>query len=114
MKDLFREQSQIVWIHVAEEAIDDPYEKNVTHTEVMSLPIKAIITDLTATQINYKMIGILTANAKEIIIESKWKELIKQSYTIEVNDIQYIGWRQEGKLQYRIEQGYLRLYIYSK
>lgn len=114
MEELFREKSQKIRIYLATETIDDPYEKNVKLKELNPLPIRAIVTDLTASSAQWKMIGIVADKAKEIIVEKKYRSLIEKSYKIEVNGDFYNGWKINGRLQIREEGNYLRCYIYIK
>ncbi len=112
MDKLFREESQKIRIIFTTERETDPYEHTVDFTELPSLPISAIVTDLTMTQVNYKMPGIVTDKSKEIIIEKKYESLLLKSYKIKIGSDYYIGWKQNGRLQYRIEGEYLRAYVY--
>jgi len=114
MDKLFFEQSKSIKIYLATETQLDPFEKNVSRSYLNPLPIKAIITDLVASQINWKMPGIIADKAKEIIIKKKYRNLIERSQKIEVNDELYEGWRLNGKMQIREEGNYLRIYIYMK
>jgi hypothetical protein len=121
LKDIFSKQGKWVRIYVGKETIQDPYEKNVVVSNINPIPVRAIIEDLTATQANYKMPGIIISKAKDILIEVKHKSLFELSSKIEINGDFYEGWRESGKMQFREElgldkfhKGYLRLYVYSK
>lgn len=114
MEELFREKSQKIRIYLATETIDDPYEKNVKLKELNPLPIRAIVTDLTASSAQWKMIGIVADKAKEIIVEKKYRSLIEKSYKIEVDGDFYNGWKMNGRMQIREEGNYCRIYIYIK
>jgi len=116
MDKLFREHSQNIRIYLAIETTDDPYEKNVTLSELNPIPIKAIVTDLTFAKSQWAMPGIITDKAKEIIVEKKYRSLLEKSYKIQiVGDIDYYeGWKQNSKMQIREEGNYLRCYIYIK
>lgn len=114
MENLFKEKASIIYIYTGKENIIDPYEKNVETILLPPIPIKAIVTDLIFSQIQWKMVGVTTSKAKEIIIEKKWEKLLKLSHRIKIGDEYYYGWRINEKLQYRIEQNYLRVYIYIK
>ena len=114
MDKLFKEEAKTIRITLAQEQELDPYEHNVKLIELPSLPIKAIITDLTASQSQWKMAGIVTDKAKEMIIEKRYESLLLKSKKIQVDNDYYVGWRQNGRLQYRIEGDYLRAYIYIK
>jgi len=114
MEQLFREESQFIRIYYSVEQETDPFEHTVELTDLPSLPIKAIVTDLIASQAIWKMPGIKLSKAKEIIIEKKYRSLIEISEKIKVDDDYYEGWKENGKLQIRQEGDYLRIYIYSK
>ncbi len=114
MDTLFKHLAQNIKVYCGIETIVCPYEKNVTITYLNPLPIKAIVTDLTQNKIQYTMAGIITSNAKEIIIEKKYLSLLKASQKIEINNEYYHGYRINGKLSYRIEQNYIRANVYIK
>jgi len=112
MDNLFKEKSQKIRIILAMEQETDPYEHTVDFIELPSFPISAIVTDLTATKAQYAMPGISVDSAKEIIIEKKYESLLLKSYRIKIRNDYFVGWIQNGKLQYRIEGDYLRAYVY--
>jgi len=114
MEELFREKSRTIRIYLGTEVEIDPYEHTTETTMLNPLPIKAIVTDLTASQSQWKMAGIVADKAKEIIIEKKYESLLLKSQKIQVDNDYYVGWRQNRRLQYRIEGDYLRAYIYIK
>ena len=114
MEELFREKSRTIRIYLGVEVETDPYEHTTETTMLNPLPIKAIVTDLTASSAQWKLAGIVVDKAKEIIIEKKYESLLLKSQKIKVDNDYYVGWRQNGRLQYRIEGDYLRVYIYIK
>ncbi len=116
MDELFKNHSQKIKIYLATETIDDPYEKNVSLTELNPIPIKAIVTDLTFAKVQYAMPGIITDKAKEIIVKKKYRSLLEKSYKIQIlGDTDYYeGWKSNSKMQIREEGNYLRCYIYIK
>lgn len=114
MNELFREKSRTIRIYLGVEVETDPYEHTTETTMFNPLPIKAIVTDLTATQSQYKMAGIVADKAKEIIINKRYESLLLKSQKIQVDNDYYVGWKQNGRLQYRIEGEFLRAYIYIK
>ena len=113
MEQLFREHAINIRIFYGKEEIADPYEKNTSLTEFPSLPVKAIVTDLVASQAIWKMPGIQVNKIKEIIIEKKYESFLLLSQRIKIGDTDYKGWKVNGQLQYRVEENYLRAYIYS-
>ena len=116
MDNLFEVASQKIRIYIGRETVDDPYEKNVTVSMLNPVPISAIVSDLVFSQINWKMPGIVTDKAKQLIIKKRHKNLLQKSQKIQVvgETEYYEGWRQNGKLQFRQEGDFLRCYIYVK
>jgi len=114
MKYIFREKGEYIKLHLATEVTQDPYEKNVTFSEVTTVPVKAIVTDFVASQSMWKMPGIEVDKAKEIIIDKKHENTLKQTNKITIRNEQYLGWRINGQLQYRVEQEIIRAYVYIK
>ena len=62
MDKLFQETAKNIKIFLAIETIDDPYEKNVSLTDLNPIPIKAIVSDLTFAKINWAIPGVLVEN----------------------------------------------------
>lgn len=114
MNELFKEHSKKIKFYLAVTSTEDPYEKNESLSELPSLPVDAIVTDLTFAKVQWAMPGIATESAKEIIIEKKHKTLFENTYKIEIDNVLYEGWKISGKLQYKVEQDYIRAYIYRK
>ncbi len=114
MENLFKEHSKSIRIYTATTTLEDPYEKNVSLTELHPLSIKAIVTDLIASQITWKMPGIETDGAKEIIIEKRYRSLIEKSVKIQIDDDFFEGWKINGRMQIREEGDYCRIYLYIK
>lgn len=112
MKELFNEKSIKIRIYTAIEAIDDPYEQNVIITELPSLAISAIVTDISPTSAAWKMGGLETQKTKQIIIEKKYRSLLENSYKILVSGELFEGWRISGKMQMIEEGEYLTFYCY--
>ena len=116
MDNLFNEKCQKIKMFLGKETEVDPYEKNVELTMQNPIPIKAIVTDLISSQIGWKMPGIITDRAKEIIIRKKDRPMLEMSRKIQiVGDTDYYeGWKTNSKMQIREEGDYCRCYIYIK
>ena len=114
LHELIRNNGKIIDFYLAREEMDDPFEKNVSVTLINPIPVKGLVTDLTTSKVQWTMVGIVTNKAKEIIIESRYKDLLEQSQKIKIDNEYYVGYRQNGQLQYRIEGSYIRAYIYIK
>ncbi len=114
LNEFFGEHAKTIRIYLATETITDPYEKNVSLTQLNPIPIRAIISDVSPASAVYKMPGISTEKVKEIIIKSKYESLLIQSQKIKIENDYYEGWRISGRLSYRIEGDFLRAYCYIK
>ena len=114
MDNLFNELSQKILIYPAVITVNDPYEKNISTTYLNPLPIKAIVTDLLASQISWKMPSITTDKAKEIIVQKKYRSLLEKSYKIKIDDDYFQGWKINSRMQIRTEGQFLRCYVYIK
>jgi len=116
MDDIFKEHSKCIRIYIGHEVEIDPYEHNTEVSLLSPTNIKGIITDLTATQANWKMPGIKFSQVKDLLIEKKHRRLLELSQKIELQDgmdiVSYEGWRVNGRMQIREEGNYLRVYIY--
>lgn len=114
LKELIREEGKWIKVFLAKETQVDPFSKEVSSSMINPIPIRGLVTDLTVTKAHYAMIGVMTDKAKEIIIPKSKKSLLEQSHKLQIDDEYYVGWRENGKFQYRIEGDYLRAYIYIK
>ena len=114
MNNVFRDFSQTIKIYLATETVVDPYEKNTSLSELNSIPIKAIVTDLISSQSQWKMPGIVTEKAKALIINKRHKSLIEKSQKIEIDGEYFEGWKVNGRMQIRDDGDYVRVYIYIK
>ena len=116
-KQLFRESSTKLLVYIATEVVNDPIEKTTTKTFLNSLPIDAVVADLSSARAVYKMNGKLVDKAKEIIVERKHRPLLELSYKFKVqgeSDL-YQGWKVNKKMQiFELDRDFIRLYIYIK
>jgi len=114
MENLFKEMAQKIRIFMGISIIEDPYEKNSSETLLHSIPLRAIISDVSPASSVWKMPGIVSEKTKQIIIEKKYESLLKQSQKIRIDGEDYYGYKVNGRLSYTIEQDYLRAYVYIK
>lgn len=112
MDNLFRNHSKKIFFILATTTIIDPFEKNTAKTQLPSIPVDAIVTDLSPTSAEWKMPGISISKAKEIMIEKKQEDLLRLTHIIEIDGEKYHGWMKNGKLSYRINGNYLFAYIF--
>jgi len=114
-KELIKEIGQTLLVYLGVERSADPFEQNVTTTFISPIPIQAIVTDLTPTQVQWKMVGVTTNKAKEVIVPKSKRNLIEQSSKIVIDGDDYLGWRDSaGKMVIREIGDYIRIYCYSK
>jgi hypothetical protein len=118
MKTVFRDHSQPIRLYPSISSDNDPYEHNKTDIELNPITIKAIVTDLAFEKVTWAMPGIVTDNAKQIIIEARNLSILLNSYKIQVGEEYFEGWRISGRLQYKLEgespYHFIRAYIYRK
>jgi hypothetical protein len=110
---LFKTKAQTIKIYLALEEVIDPYEKNVSLTYLNPIPIKAIVSDLTTSQLIWKLPGIRADKGKELLIKNKDFHLIEKSQKIEIEGEEYYGWKDNAgnRIQYIEEDQYYRLFI---
>ena len=115
LTDLFRDQQKQILLYMGIETVKDTYEKNVTMAYINPITINGIVSDMSSTRANYKMPGIMLSKAKEILIESRYLKTIEVTQKIRISGDSdyYEGYRINGKLQYREEGDFIRLFIYT-
>ena len=114
MENLFKEMAQKIRVYLSVSTTLDPYEKNTSETMIHPIPISAIVTDVAFGKIQWAMCGVVTDKAKEIGVEKKYRSLIEKSYKLQIDGEDYIGWKQNSKMQIREEGDYCRIYVYIK
>lgn len=111
---LIREEGKYIRIYPAREVKVDPYEDEVDFEMLQPIAIKAIVSDLTFSQAQWKITGVSASLTKEIILPKRYKQLLEHSYYIEIDEDFYKGWRVNGKMQIREEGNYIHLYVYKE
>ena len=112
MIELFKENSEKILVYMSVSTVTDPYDKTTSEVILNSLPIDAIVTDISGSSMTYKTQGIIQDDAKELIIEKKHRKLMELSYKITVDSIDYQGFKKNGIMSIRnIDKNYCRLYI---
>jgi hypothetical protein len=118
MRYLFRDHSQPIQLFPSISTDNDPYEHNKTAQELNPIPIKAVVTDLAFEKVTWVMPGIVTDNAKQIIIEARNLSILLASQRIRINGEDFEGWKVNGRLQYKLEgehpYSFIRAYVYRK
>jgi len=115
LDELIQQEGQWIKVVLGKEIIIDPEEQTKKPILNNPIPIKAIVTDLTSAQLRWKMYGIETQQGKELIIDSRHRNLIEMSQKIIIDDVDYVGWRDDlGKMQIRQDGGYLKVYVYRR
>jgi len=116
MSEFFRNQSQTILIYPATITTADPYKENKTVSYLNPIAIRAIVTDLIMSQIVWKLPGIKTTKAKEVLIEARNNSLLEQSYKIEIDSETYYAWKDNAgdNIQKRKEGNYYRILVYKK
>jgi len=113
LDNLFCEIGETILIYIGQEIIEDVEENSKNIILFNPIPVQAIVTDLTSEQMKWKGFGIETSAGKELFMDVKYKTLIQQSQKIEIDNIEYLGWRDNlGQTQIRQDGNYIRLYVY--
>ena len=114
MEKFFRNQAQTIQVYAAKERTEDPYEENTVLVYLNPIPVKAIVSDIAFEKIRYKLPGINTSKMKEIIIRSRDESIIDNSRKVTIDGDDYEGWRDDGRMQKKIEDEYIRYYLYIR
>ena len=114
LNDIFKEHGKCIKIYLAKETQIDPYEKNVELQWLAPVTVRALVTDYTFAQAQWKMPGIEADKAKEIIVSKSKRTLLEKSQKIMIDGEFYNGWRVNGQMQIRQEGDFLRVYVYNK
>ena len=113
--ELIKEEGKFIKVYLGKEVKADPFEENTNLVLINPIPVKCLITDLIASQIKWKMIGINADKAKELIIPKSKRPLMEISQEIEIEGDIYMGWRDNsGKMMIREQGDYIRVYVYIK
>lgn len=113
MEELFKDSSERILIYTSVETILDPDDLNVSHEVLNSLPIDAIVTDVSGESMKWRTDSIITSDSKQLICEAKHKNLIKMSYKIEIDGEEFVGYKRNGTMSIKqIGNNYIRVYAY--
>lgn len=117
INEIIKKFGQCIRIYIGKETITDPFEKTVDVVLLPPYPIKGIVNDLVASQIQWKIPGIVAEKAKDIMVNKSNRALLEKSYKISIKEnnewVDYKGWKVNGKMQIREYEDGLRLYIYN-
>jgi len=116
MDKIFKELSIPIRVTLAVETEIDPFEKNVETVNLSSIPLMAIVNEISPAKAQWTMPGIITEKIKQVILRKIHRPLIERSQKITVkgDNSEYYGYRINGKLSIVEEQDYIRIYIYVK
>jgi len=116
IKETFRAYIKTVWITVGKTTEVDPYEHTFTVVEQNPVPLQAIVKDLTAAQAQYKMLGVQTSDAKELLISKQFRQWVELSRIIKIDGREYYAWKDAAGVRNQVREvdDILRIYVYSK
>lgn len=117
IEQVFTKESQIIYIYIAKETIDDPFENNVTVVLLPPIPIEAIVSAVPFEKIQWALPGITTNKAKILIIERQHLQLIKISNKIKIDNEYYYGKNQDSSELFNFDElddDYIKLYVAKK
>ena len=116
MERLFEKFEKKIQVYLATQTVSDPYTKSTTDLIVTQVPIKGIVSELSAGSIGYKMVGIITEKAMQLIVPKRYRSLLEKSYKLQiVGETEfYEGYKLNGRLQILEIGDYIKIYIYKK
>lgn len=94
MEKMFRQLAKSIRIYIAKESILDPFEKNISRTDLNPISIKAIVSTVTPEKLSWKFYGLKVIEAKELIIEQNNLNLIRMSHKIEIDGINFLSYKE--------------------
>jgi hypothetical protein len=103
MNSFFENTSKTILVYIAKETTSDPYEKNVSISYLNPLPIKALISTISAEKAVWKFYGIKTSEAKELTVKTKDVQVIKMAHKILIESIEYYAYK-DNITNFTIEQ----------
>ncbi len=86
-----------VLFYVANTTIADPYEKNKTLNYMQSVPVDALVRDVSIEALAWKYYGNMPMGSKQIIVESKYLNLVKSSRRISIDGNYYQTYFDDSK-----------------
>lgn len=86
-----------VFLFPAQDVENDPYEHTKTTSYQQSIPIDALVRDVTIEALAWKYFGNLPMGSKQIICEKKWLNTIKASHRIKIDDDYFFTYRDDSK-----------------
>jgi len=116
MERLFEQFEKKIQVYLATQTVNDPYSKETTDTIVTQVPIKGMVSELSAGSIGYKMVGIVTEKAMQLIVPKKYRTLLEKSYKIKIigDTAWYEGYKLNGRMQVLEIGDFVKVYIYRK
>lgn len=98
---IFKNEGQLKKIscYPSYKILDDPYEKTKTETFLNPIPIKGIVTPVSAEALRWKYFGQIPVGSVKIIVEKKYESIIRNSGKIKIDNNNY-------KVYFTDEQGF--------
>ena len=93
MDNLFREQAKTIRVYMAKETETDPFEHTKSQSYLNPIPVKAIVSTVAPKKLSWKFYGLKVVEAKELIIEQKYLNLIRMSYKIEIDGTDFHSYK---------------------
>ena len=115
LDDLMSEQGKKIQVYVGRSIISDPEEQDKKVILTGSIPIQAICIPLNSEQIKWKLSGVSSVRGQEIITYIRYAPLLKLSQKFTIDGVDYVGWKDNGKVQYKsLGLIYCKLIVYRE
>ena len=114
LKDLINQEGQWIQIVLGKEIITDPEEDSKKVIFNNPIPIKALVNSISPEKLTWKFFGVSISEAKELIIDAKYENLIKKSQKILIDNVEYVAYLSVGQLTIQNLGSYLRVTVVRK
>ena len=90
-------EGQTIWVYPAHVTIKDPYEGTEKVKFLNPIPITALVRQFKPESLRWKFFGQIPVGSKEIIIPTKYKNLIKMARKIKIGTDYFKVWTDDER-----------------
>jgi len=112
---LIKEQGQNIRVFYANETVTDPNYQEKEVSFLNSLPVRAIVSDLSYAQAQWRMTGLKSTQIKELVCNKRYRKLIEKSRKIKIGSDYYYGYKPANgtKIQIKEVDDYIIILIHT-
>jgi len=90
---LIKEQGINIRVYVANETTTDPNYNEKIASILNSIPLRALVSDISYAKAIWRMPGIKSSQVKEITCNKRYRNLIEKSHKIQIGNNYYYGYK---------------------